>query len=488
MPDLKAYDVTEATTLLPEIVLTVGLAVVLLYDMFTKRRSAVVLGALTFLAFVAAGIALAWLHGANNRPTSVDGTITSLVVTDAYGTFFRAFFLISGALTALMTMRSGESFRRRGEFHVLLLGAVIAMGALATARDMVVAYLAFETVSICGYLMVGFRKDTRGSEAATKYVIFGATSSAIMLYGLTLLFGQSGSTEFSAAARLFTGGDVEVVSLIALFMVFCGMAFRAPDAYDGAPAPVAGFLAVASKAAGFALIGRVLLELGATAAPAGGLLPSAEALPANIAAWLAVASMTVGNLAALRQSNLKRMLAWSSIAHAGYLLMAIAMMNHAGLAALLFYLAVYMFMTMGSFFLAAVLERETGSGEMESYRGIAFRQPWVAVPMAIMMIGLTGLPPTGGFIGKFEIFAAVFQKEYYVFGVIGLINGAISLYYYLRVVRAMFLETADETTANPALAIGDRVLLAITTVPVIWFGIFPERLTNIAEQAAAALR
>jgi NADH-quinone oxidoreductase subunit N len=198
--------------------------------------------------------------------------------------------------------------------------------------------------------------------------------------------------------------------------------------------------------------------------------------------------MTIGNLAALRQSNLKRMLAWSSIAHAGYLLMGVAMMNREGMSALLVYLAVYLFMTMGSFFLAAVLERETGSGEMESYRGIAYRQPWVAVPMVIMMISLTGLPPTGGFIGKFAIFAAVIQKEYYVFAVIGLINGAISLYYYLRVVRAMFLDGADASTATPALALGDRVLLAVTTIPVIWFGIFPQGLTRLAYDAAAVLR
>ena len=497
MPDLAAFDSTEVRTLLPEIVLAGGLAVVLLYDLFARRKSATVLGVLTFLSFVAAGLALGWLHGAANAPAVADGVISSLVVTDHYGTFFRAFFLITGALTALMTMRSGEAFRGRGEFHVLLLGAVIAMGALATTRDMVMAYLAFETVSICGYLMVGFRKDTRGSEAATKYVIFGAASSAIMLYGLSLLFGQTGTTAFAGATKLFAGGDVQMVSLVAVFLVFCGLAFKisavpfhfwAPDAYDGAPAPVAGFLAVASKAAGFALIGRMMWELGATAGPAGGLLPTPEALPANIAAWLAVASMTIGNLAALRQSNLKRMLAWSSIAHAGYLLMGVAMMNREGMSALLVYLAVYLFMTMGSFFLAAVLERETGSGEMESYRGIAYRQPWVAVPMVIMMISLTGLPPTGGFIGKFAIFAAVIQKEYYVFAVIGLINGAISLYYYLRVVRAMFLDGADASTATPALALGDRVLLAVTTIPVIWFGIFPQGLTRLAYDAAAVLR
>ncbi len=344
-------------------------------------------------------------------------------------------------------------------------------------------------VSIPAYVLVGMRRaDRLATEASMKYVLFGAVSSGLMLFGFPWLVGLAGGTSLEALrAALANGAGEQPVFYVAAAMVLAGFAFKisavpfhfwAPDVYAGAPAAVGGFLAVASKAAGFAGLVRVMGALDLSAAPLteGEQLthvwPQGSAFLALLAV-VAVLTMTVGNLAALRQREIKRLLAWSSIAHAGYLLLALSVWSTGAIAAMVFYLVAYLFMNLAAFLLAGLLIRELGTGEIEAFRGLGRRAPWLGIAFAIVLFSLTGLPPLFGFVAKLQVFYAVFDQGYVWLGVIGLINGAISLYYYARILSWMYL--AEESAADaraPRLSAADRLLTLGLVLPVVVFGLW----------------
>jgi NADH-quinone oxidoreductase subunit N len=341
----------------------------------------------------------------------------------------------------------------------------------------------------------------KAAEAGGKYVIFGSVASAVMLFGLTLLYGYTGSTQFDKIAAALANAPSEPILMVAAVFVFGGFAFKAaafpfqfwcPDVYEGAPAPIAGFLAVASKAAVFAVILRVLWFHGAITSLAphvGDLFSAHSSTVQTILVGSAVATMTWGNLAALRQTNLQRMLAYSSIAHAGYLLMTAAVLapgNTDAIGAIVFYFLIYVCMNLGAFYVVTLMRRDTGSAEMSSLRGLGFRHPLLAVSFAIMLFSLTGLPPTAGFVGKFQLFAPVLARGWYLLAAIGLVNGAISLYYYAKPLKEMFLtDPADGDAASrltPAPA--DLAMVLLLTAPLVIFGIFGwDHLTEFARSA-----
>jgi NADH-quinone oxidoreductase subunit N len=316
-----------------------------------------------------------------------------------------------------------------------------------------------------------------------KYVLFGAVSSGLMLYGLSLLFGLAGGTSLeSLRTAIHNGAGSQPAFVVAAILVFAGFAFKisavpfhfwAPDVYQGAPAAVAGFLAVASKAAGFAALVRVVAATG----PGPGAVPAHTGfLPGGamftLLAVAAIVTMTVGNVAAVRQRDVKRLLAYSSIAHAGYMLMALSVFTGTAVQALVFYLVTYLFMNLAAFLIAGIVARETGTSHVSALRGLGYRNPALAVALAIVLVSLTGLPPTFGFVGKLALFYAVFEQGYTWLGVIGLVNGAISLYYYFLLVRSMYLE--DEGTGAPApsavrTTAADMALTAVLVVPVVAF-------------------
>jgi NADH-quinone oxidoreductase subunit N len=342
-------------------------------------------------------------------------------------------------------------------------------------------------MAVSFYILAGFIKpNQRSNEAAVKYFLLGAFSLGILLYGMSLMYGLSGSTSMRAMAAVFAGQERNMLLVLAVILVVSGMAFKiaavpfhmwAPDVYEGAPTPITAFLSVGSKAASFAMLLRIFMI----------------ALPSMNADWrllfevLAIVTMTVGNIAALTQTNIKRMLAYSSIAHAGYLLIGVVAYTPRGVAAMLIYLLIYAFMQLGAFAVVIMMRRRDMIGDdLKDLSGLYLRHPFAAFAMLLFMLSLGGIPPTAGFMGKFWLFSAAIEAGYVWLAVIGVLNSAISLYYYIRIVVFMYLKketTGSEPVTGPALAF----TLAVAVIATIALGVYPRLLFEAAERSAQAL-
>ncbi|MCK6479469.1 MAG: NADH-quinone oxidoreductase subunit N [Planctomycetaceae bacterium] len=471
---LRAPDVGALlSATLPEILLTAGLLVILLLESFLGPRKT--LYARISFATVLAVLALT---GAGFAGKEAETVAAGPLVVDNMARLFRFFFLACGALTLLFGMRRARPWFSQGEFHVLLLGSLAGMSVLSAATDVLTAYLAFETVSYTGYLLVGYDKtDRRSGEAGVKYVVFGAAASGAMLFGLSLLFGLSGTTSMEGIAEALRVAGPSPAAVMGAVLVFAGVAFKvsavpfhfwAPDAYAGTSTAVAGFLATASKAAGFAVAIRFLGSWTGGADPvaegvSAAFLPSGP-LPFWILGAAAVATMIVGNTAALRQMELKRLLAWSSVAHAGYLLMALSTGTGEAYGGILVYFWVYMLMTLGGFGIVGLLIPHLGGTEIARYAGLAKRNPWLAACLTVLMVSLTGLPPTAGFWAKVLLFMPVVEGKFYGLAIVGLLTSAVSLFYYASLIRAMYLMPPAEGADGPVnLELPDWCLVGVTS-------------------------
>jgi len=361
---------------------------------------------------------------------------------------------------------------------------------MAGGIDLITIFIGLETMAISFYILAGFIKpNQRSNEAAVKYFLLGAFSLGILLYGMSIMYGLSGTTSLRAMAPILTGFSGEARDprlVLAIILVVAGVGFKiaavpfhmwAPDVYEGAPTPITAFLSVGSKAASFAMLVRIFLE----------------GLPGSSADWrilfwmLSIVTMTVGNLAALTQTNMKRMLAYSSIAHAGYLMIGVVAGTERGVSAMLIYLLIYTFMQLGAFAVIVMLRRRDVVGdELKDFSGLAFRQPFAAFAMLLFMLSLGGIPPTAGFMGKFWLFGAAIDSGYYWLAVIGVLNSAISLYYYVRLVVFMYLKKetlGSEPTSTPALTF----TLAVAVVATLVLGVYPRLLFEVAEASARTL-
>jgi NADH-quinone oxidoreductase subunit N len=480
----------------PESVLAGGILLTLLADLVLRRARPRILGALALLALAGAATATL-ITGGTTR-----GLFGGLMARDPFADFFKLLGAGVGALAVIMSLRSDETIEYRGprpggesgEFFALLLATVLGMNLMASATDLLTAYLALELVSLTSYVLAGYRRGARRSaEAALKYVIYGGVASGVMLYGFSLLYGFAGATSLDAV-RAAAADMPPALLLVAAVMILAGFGYKVaavpfhmwcPDVYEGAPTPVTAFLSVGPKAAGFALLLRVL----------GGILPGlGETGFAEGTSWpmllatVATATMTLGNLAALWQQNVKRLLAYSSIAHAGYLLMGVAVFTASAERAVLFYLVAYLFMNVGAFVVVQALA-EAGQGEtVAEWRGMGYRAPFAAVVAGLFLFSLTGLPPTVGFVGKFYLFAAVIERGgplYVTLAIVGVLNSAISLYFYARILKAMFLEPAPEGAGPVTLHPLHAGLLGALALPVLALGIYWSPLAAAAESAIA---
>ena len=464
--------------ILPELVLTGGALLVLVVDLLFPKREAAVLGtALVTLAATTA--ALLSFAGVNTTVSA------GLLAIDGFALFFKSIFLLAAAMTVLM---SAPYLRvegaRAGEYYFLVLCATLGMMFMASGVDLITLFIGLETMAVSFYILAGFLKaNRRSNEAAVKYFLLGAFSLGILLYGMSLLYGVTGTTSLSGIAEALAGAERTVVLSLALILLAAGMGFKiaavpfhmwAPDVYEGAPTPVTAFLSVGSTAASFAMLLRILIE----------------GLPGLVADWqvlfsaLAVVTMTVGNIAAITQSNIKRMLAYSSIAHAGYVLIGVVAGTERGVAATMVYLWVYLFMQLGAFAIVTMLRRTDVVGdELKDLSGLYFRRPVAAVAMLIFMLSLGGIPPTAGFMGKVWVFGAAIDAGFIWLAVIGVINSAISLYYYIRVVVFMWMK---EETLGAEIEIGPTmaVTLAVAVIGSVLFGVYPQMLFDHAQIAA----
>jgi NADH-quinone oxidoreductase subunit N len=468
--------------ILPELVLTGGALLVLIADVLVPRGQRAVLAWLTLLVIGATFVSL--VPFINTHVEVAHG----LLAVDRFGLFFKGLFLIAAAVTVLMSTRyiavEGVS---PGEYYFLVLCATLGMMIMAGGIDLISIFIGLETMAVAFYILVGFIKPSqRSNEAAVKYFLLGAFSLGILLYGMSLLYGLSGATGLRAMAPVFVGQERDPRLVLAVILVVAGVAFKiaavpfhmwAPDVYEGAPTPITAFLSVGSKAASFAMLLRIFVE----------------GLPAMSADWrllfeaLAIVTMTVGNVAALTQSNIKRMLAYSSIAHAGYILIGVVAGTSRGVAAILIYLFVYAFMQLGAFTVIVLLRRRDVVGdELRDFSGLSFRQPAAAFAMLLFMLSLGGIPPTAGFMGKFWLFGAAIDSGYVWLAVIGVLNSAISLYYYIRVVVFMYLKKetiGSEPTSSPALTLA----LAVAVVATLVLGMYPRLLFVVAEAASRSM-
>lgn len=459
---------SDILVLLPELVLVVA-GLVLVVAARRIAHAAVAAG----LAVVAAVVAVAAGFVVDAPSTGFAGAVAS----DGYATFFKVLFAANLALVALLSVRHFDAERvRPGEYHALLVLATTGMMLTASAVDFLMLYLALELMSLAAYVLVGITRDKAVSnEAAMKYFLLGSLASAILLYGISLVYGVAGSTDFAAIALALRSGPgsgaaaSSTIPDVAIALIVAGLAFKiaavpfhawAPDAYEGASTPVAGFLAAGSKAAGLAALGRVCMVAFA---------PEHDVWSA-IMIVLAMLSMTVASLLALAQTSMKRMLAYSSVAHAGYALLGLIAGTPAGVAATMTYAFVYAFMTLGAFGIVVGLGER---GEtLDGYRGLAATTPWTAWLMFLFLLSLTGIPPTAGFAAKFGVILSAVQSGHLVLAVLAVLCSIVSAFFYLRVAVLMFMTDVPSSAPGrfPAAVSVAVVLAAFVTIVG---GVFP---------------
>ena len=465
----------------PEILLVVFAAAVIILDLLVKNRES---QKVAYLSLVGLGCTLVAILVTNsvfgtNEPISL---FLGMIRLDKFAVFFKVLLLLATAATILFSLRSEEiDGKLKGEYYALLLAVTFGMFLMASSTNLLMIFISLETVSLTSYILAGFLTHSpRSSEAAFKYITYGAVASGTMLFGLSLLFGMTGTGDLATIStrlpEVLASGNVTALGLlIAITFILAGIGYKiasvpfhmwSPDVYEGAPIPITAFLSVASKAAGFALFIRFFY----TGFGNSEIMQSVDW--GLLLAIISALTMTVGNLAALPQRNVKRLLAYSSIAHGGYLLMGAVLLTPEGLSAILFYLIVYFFMNLGAFYVVVLIANEAGSEMIDGYRGLATRAPFVAAAMAIFLFSLTGIFPFAGFFGKWLLFNAVISEGMYWLAIVGLLNSVVSLYYYARIVKAMYLESTEDTESF-SFSKDTIVLLSVFVVPTILIGFLP---------------
>jgi NADH-quinone oxidoreductase subunit N len=469
----------------PETALTVGLLLVVVADSTLAAWRNAAIRILT-LASLAVALGYAW----NLQAAGVSASIFSgAVVVDPLGSAFKVVLVAAALLTVLaFSFRNSRELQGlgQGELYALVLALTLSSLLLATANDLVMLYLALEMVSITSYVMVAYLKgDRMSNEASLKYVLFGAASTGTMLYGLSLLYGMTGSTSLPAIQEFLAGGVLEsnrfAIFAIAL-LVMAGFGFKiaavpfhfwCPDVYQGAATPVTALLSVLPKAAGLAVALRFFYAAFSTPIASPWELESSLSWPGLLMA-ISVLTMTVGNVAALTQTNMKRLLAYSSIAHAGYLLMGIVALSENGARSVLVYLAAYLFMNLGAFLVVTLVHLHEGTFDLRDYPGLYRRAPLLTAAMAFFLLSLVGIPPFVGFLGKLYVFGAVIEKGHGVYAFIGALNAAIAAFYYFRVLKVMTIDSGNEDKPKLSLALADRAWLVAfalaNLLPLLFWG------------------
>ena len=476
--------------LAPEISLAVTAVVVILLDLFIQRK-----GWLTAVSIVgivvAAGFALAMWGG------SPQSAFSNMLAVDNFALFFKLLFLGIAALVILSSVDYVSKFTRfRGEYHALVLLSALGMMLMAATAELISIYIALELTSISLYVLVGFLKDARSTEAALKYLLLGAIASAVLLFGMAMVFGFTGRTQLGEIAQVLQAMPMQAVLaspglILGIVLLIAGFGFKiasvpfhmwVPDVYEGAPTPITAYLSVGSKAAGFAVILRVFFS-------AFGLPQSLSIEWGLIFAVLSAIGMTLGNVTALPQVNIKRMLGYSSIAQAGYLMVGLATIGFStgadviGRSAVLFFLASYSLTNLGAFAAIIAISNKLKSDLIDDYSGMGKRAPLLALGLTLCLISLIGMPPAAGFMAKFYIFSGAVQHGLLWLVIIAVLNSVVSAYYYLRVVKVMWIgEPVSEEKVPSSWAL--RVALSLSCLGVLLLGIIPGFVMGLAEMAA----
>jgi NADH-quinone oxidoreductase subunit N len=485
------FNAADLIRFLPETILTVMGTLMMVLDPILHRRGSNAFGHMSIVALIAA------IGGAVYAYTQAGPAFGGMLMVDGFATFFRVLVLVVGILTILPSYRFlARQDAETSEYHALLLFSIAGQCLMAAANDLIIVFIGLEISSIASYVLAGyFRDDKRSNEAALKYFLLGSFATAFFLYGVALIYGATGSVNLTAARAVIAGqgpggaAPAPVFIGVAAALMFVGLGFKvsaapfqmwAPDVYQGAPTPVTAFLSAGPKAAAFAVMLRIFIT--AFEPISSGWEP--------LVWFSALASMIIGNFAALLQTNIKRMLAYSSIAHAGYVMVALTARSQVGTAAAMFYLAAYALMNIGAF---AVVSHLSGRGEryqnIQDFSGLGQKQPLTAAMLSIFLLSLIGVPLTGGFFGKFYIFKAALESHLVWLTVLGLLTSAVAAYYYLRILVMMYMHEPCEAVENAEpLSPGLRAALILPALGTLVLGIFPAWVLEFAGRSAALVK
>ena len=471
----------------PELFLTAAILVIIVIDLLLKEDRKIITAYLS----AAAGI-IALLLAFNQYYLDAGSLFQGMIVLDSFAVFFK---IITALSTVLVIFMSIPSIKARSEYYILMLIVTLGMFIMAQVNDLLMILIAMEIVGIMSYVLAGFKKgSSKSMEASLKYVLFGAASTAVMAFGFSYIYGLTGHTNlYEIQQALVSSPPNKLAMFVAFVLVLGGLGYKialvpfhfwVPDVYEGAPTPITAFIAVGPKAAGLALFARFVVTVVAHPASAGSeaFLENIDIQVPLLIAVLSVVTMTLGNLSALQQKNLKRMLAYSAIAHVGYIMMAFVVLNKQGFVAIMFYIVVYMFMNFGAFWIIESMAEKLGGEDVDNYSGLGFRAPFVAVAMAIFLFSLAGIPPLAGFIGKVYLFSAIIKEGWYVLALIGVLNSALSIYYYAYVSKAMFFDKVDEVKPV-AVSLYDKILILVFLIPTVLLGIYWNPLIQLADRS-----
>ncbi len=482
----QAFNIADLSTAAPEVILSAVAMLILMLDFIAPRGKRDWLGYLSVLGVLLTLMVVIRQWGATRSAFS------GQYISDPFALFFKVVFLVSSALILLMSIGylRGEGIDK-GEFYSLILFATFGMMLMASAVDLLILYIGLETMSIPIYILAGFlKRERRSNEAALKYLLMGGFSSAVILYGIVMLYGLTGATGLKEIASKLTAGAGMLSNpalILAMVMLAAGFGFKIaavpfhmyiPDVYEGAPTPVTALLSAASEIAGLAILLRVFLVA----------IPGLQVRWTLLFYVLSLLTMTVGNVVAIAQSNIKRMLAYSSIAHIGYLLIGLVAGPERGISATLLYTLVYALMTLGAFAMVILLCVGEVKGErIDDFTGLAQRSPMAAAAMLIFLLSLAGVPPTAGFVGKLYLFGAAIERGYVWLAVIAVVNSAISLFYYMKVTMAMYMR--DVPPAGLALSPSRplRVALFVAVVGTLAIGVYPGPFLDLARASVVGL-
>jgi NADH-quinone oxidoreductase subunit N len=493
------HTLASISQFLPEITIVVTLCLIIVADLVFKNNR--LIGGWILLAGLLAAGFLTLAQSGRSESVFYD-----MIAVDPYAVYFKTMLLVAAVFVVLFSMKSRELedyAKRSGEYYMLLSGMVLGMLMMVGSTNLLMMYLALELTSLSSYVLAGFTKRSlRSAEASMKYIVYGSVSSGIMIYGISLLVGVTGSPDIYQISAVLgsgvAGGQVLMLN-VSVLMILVGLGFKiavvpfhfwAPDVYEGAPMPVAAVLAVASKIAAFGLLVRFFAVAMSTGSgvDATGVWATIEGVRWDVLlGGMAALAMIVGNLTALRQENIKRMLAYSSIAHAGYLLMGLVILSGEGISSMMVYLFVYLFMNLGAFYVAMLFANNPGVETIADYRGLGYRAPLQAVAMTIFLVSLTGLPPTGGFVAKLFLFGAVISAGWIWLVAIAGLTTIISLFYYIRVVRAMYFHKPEEGAGPISFSLDTTIILLALLIPTLLLGVYFTPLLEFARASVSMI-
>ena len=490
--------------LMPELTLFLFTVFAVVADITFPRQRALAVCSVTLAGLgIALGSLVVFMDASGAIAAPAKATFMGTMAHDNLGIFFKGYLIFAAVIVSLAALRSSEvAHVPQGEFFALILAVTGSACLLATSVDLLMVYLALEMVSVTSYVLVGAARSERiSNEGAIKYLLFGAVASGAMLYGISLLFGLTGTTNLYEIRQALVASEMSTSNHITLLMagvfVLAGFGFKiasvpfhfwCPDVYQGAPTPVTAFLSVGPKAAGFAILIRFFFPaaestLARNMGDFGGVFTADWT---SILVVLCLVTMTVGNVAALTQRNVKRMLAYSSIAHAGYMLMGLLLFSQDGAVAILVYLIVYLFMNIGAFLVLIAVYDSEGSFEIDAFNGLFRRNPWMAVAMTMFMLSLIGFPPMAGFMGKLYLFLAVLKHGQITVAVVAGINSVIAVWYYLRIVRAMMIDESPRTDPLPVSPLSSALIGVMAAPNLLLILVWP-LVDDLALQASSVI-